>query len=599
MPQEETVTVKTRDGAQWEIPKANLSAAQSRGAVLVPTFDPYLIHPMQLGPSTLPKIGLKKETAAESLPLVGGGVGGAVGSMGGPVVGALGAGMGGMVGEAANLKLRKRMGLPTPTSKTKEVLDVAGQGALQVLYDVVPKTVYAGLARGLQASGAKFLETSVGKDLLAKVPSTLRDWFVEKVSKPVVGETIGGVTMPETYGQKYGKPGGLTQTVEHYASKTFIGGPLKEVQHLQESATKEILAKLSKASDQSPEALAKNWATAVQDTRIAAEPLYKSLEQVESPLTAKASASILEDLPRISTKVRLALQKASGVGGSEAEQYAKDLAKALGYKDFLDPALVKQLPKEMQEQLQSSSKATIGDAIAARSELRDLATHTTDRNEARIYRDAEQKMTDAIQKSLTPRQKLVLQQADTLWRRSYIMEEIKKSMETMENAYAPGSSNVVVNPFVKMVNKLARQPLGRSEGKVVEFPSKMEVLFEKPEDRKAMIDLAKFLKTKYSTMGGQAGLSESIARIGVALEAIRIPGQVLMGKEKAASMAMAGIAGIYALATQLADPGGALLVRQYFSSSGATATAIAARIAALTIKGKQGIQREDQNGSQP
>jgi len=188
---------------------------------------------------------------------------------------------------------------------------------------------------------------------------------------------------------------------------------------------------------------------------------------------------------------------------------------------------------------------------------------------------------------LTPEQRAIKQQADSLWRRSYIQERIAKNLQRMQNVQAPNAApQVATDAFVKMVNELAHQPISRAGGQVVTRPSDLEVLFDSPADRKAMVDLAHLMATKYKTLSGQGGISESIARIGVALEGLRIPGQVATGAFKAATHGGMSLTALSAVSKVLASPGGAKMMLDYFNSTGAAATAGAMRIAGEALEQK-------------
>ena len=465
---------------------------------------------------------------------------------------------GGYLGKRIEQGARNKLGFDTPEEGTRA--EAAVEGAKQGAYEL-----------GGRAVGA------VGGKLIGKLRG---------IEPEVVGKTIAGVKLPETVGQASGKR--LPQTLEHYLYASWLGKPLQAVKEGQQAASREILANLSKATEATPGKLAGNWERATQETKILGDKMYEAIDQIEAPTVGPAAKQILEDESlRLPAKARTAVAKATGVGGSDAERYAKDLAKALGFKDFHDPKLIAQLPKEVQAELRASSKVTIRDAINARSELRDLAVNSEDRNLQRLYHDAYEKMDSAINASLTPEQRAIKAEADKVWRRSYIQEEVADELRKMQSVAAPGSqAPVAVDSFVRMVNDLAHQPLYREAGKVVARPSKLDVLFDNPADRQAMKDLATFMKEKYTTMGGQQGISESIARIGVALEAARIPIAAATGRETVAAHATLTLMGLAGMAHMLANPGGAKLLATYFRSGGAEAVALAARIASEAVEQK-------------
>ena len=331
--------------------------------------------------------------------------------------------------------------------------------------------------------------------------------------------------------------------------------------------------------------MAQNWEKATQQTRIIGDSLYKSIGEQEAKTTAPVAANILKDESlRLPGKARDALAKI-------AFDPNQEVARSLGFKTTeeaqkrLGDRVWNQLLEKEAAAGHAAKPATVTDALTARSELRDLATNATDRNLGRLYKQAWEQLDKSIDASLTPEQRAVKTEADKLWRRSYIQESITKNMQRWQNVSAPGSQPMVaVDGFVKMVNQLSHNPLVREGGAVVAKPSKMDILFDNPSDAKAMSQLADFLKTKYATMGGSTGISESIARIGVALEALSIPGSVALGHPMAAAVAGGHLASMAAIAKVMADPGGARLISSYFRSTGAGATALATRIAAQAME---------------
>lgn len=527
----------------------------------------------KLPPSVLSEAG-KHPIAAKvlkAIPSIAATVGGIAGSETGPLAVGTAAGFG-AAGKALENTLEEKFGFaPRQASAGNEAANIGVEGLKQGAYE------FGGRAIG--AAGGRALTKLRG------------------IKPEVVGETIGGVKLPETMGQATGKPAGLSQTVEHYLSKTFMGGPLQGVKAAQQQGAREILANLSHASEATPGALAGNWERATQETRILGDKLYGSLAEVEAPTVGPAAKKILDDESlRLPGKAKNALTKALGEQTpaiKQADTLANQVAKQFGYKSWRDPGFVGQmdrmLPKDTVKALYSLQGGKVGDAIAARSELRDLATHATDRNLGRLYKDAWEQLDHAINASLTPGQRAVKYEADKVWRRSYIQEKIAKNLTRMQNVQAPTASpSIATDSFVKMVNELAHVPITREGGQVATKPSNLDILFDNPADRKAMVDLANFLKTKYSTMGGQAGISESIARIGVALEALSIPGALALGHPVAAATGAAHLASMYAMAHVMANPGGAALLSTYFRSSGAAATALAARIAGQAIDQPEG-----------
>ena len=478
----------------------------------------------------------------ETLPMVGGAIGGMTLGVGGAMVG-------GAAGEIGKAEIARRTGGETDTA------DIFWGALKQGAYELMPRVAFSG--------GKAIIDRAAGK------------------TAAKVGETIAGVKMPETYGQASGRPGGFTQTVEHYLSKTFLGGPLKEVKASQEAGSRMILGKLAGAPEGDTSTIAGHWANATQTTRALADPLYASLSEIPANDAAKVAQELLESDVKLSGKARAALGK---LGANPLDE----IAQGLGYKTATEAEnkMGKGMWQSYADRVSSEigfkqSTGTVKDAILARSELRDLALHSTDRQERKAAWEAWESMNNAIDKGLTPDQRAVKQEADLLYRRSYIMEDMAKQFDKMERTQAPGSPKVVsISAFNKMVNDLAKAPVGRTpEGEVVHYPSKLNILFERPEDRKAVVQLADFMNNKYATMGGKAGISESIARIGVALEALGIPLAAMSGHEYAAAAGAAHLAVFYGLSKMLANPGGAALLNAYFHSSGAAATALATRIA--------------------
>jgi hypothetical protein len=515
----------------------------------------------------------KTAKALEMIPAITATGMGIAGAETGP--GAVGmAAVGGAAGKALESTLEEKLGFKEKqTSATAEAAQLTTEAAKQGAYELG--------GRAIGAAGGKAISAIRG------------------IKPEVVGETIGGVKFPETLGQSSGQKGGFGQTIEHYLSKTFLGKPLQEVKAAQQASTRELLANLSHANEAVPGAMAQNWEKATQQTRIMGDTMYRQIGETETATVSPVAKKILGDESlRLPGKARDALTAAVGSSSPElrkAQILADQTARNYGYKGWdeivsREPQLAENfkryLPKDVVELLEKSGgKSSVADAIAARSELRDLATNATDRNLGRLYHNAWEQLDKAIDAGLTPEQRAVKAEADKLWRRSYIQEAITKKLQAWQNSAAPSAAPMVnTDAFVKMVNQLAHEPLVREGGQVVAKPSKMTMLFDNPSDRKAMIDLADFLKTKYSTMGGQAGISESIARIGVALEGLRIPGQVVTRQLKAATHGGMSLAALSAMAKVMADPGGVRMLQTYFKSSGAAATALATRIAALALE---------------
>lgn len=485
------------------------------------------------------------QRVAPYLPMAGG----AVGGFAGPV----GAVAGGMGGEAANLAIQAANNPNSPPPDVGTALNIGLEGLKQGAYELGGRAIAAG-----------------GGALLAKLRG---------IQAPTVGTTIKGTTLPETVGQSSGNP--LAQKLEGYLSGSWLGGPLRALKHAQEAGSREIMAKLSGVGMYNPAELSGNWAQAREATRALAVPMYESLKGIDAPAVNKVAQDLLGDQAlRLSSKAKQAL----GVVG---EDPAEGLAQALGYtsaKQANQKMGSAAFQSVMQKMGISAKTANVGDSLAARHELSDMAAHATDPNDARLLRDAASKLDGAIEASLTPQQQAVKDQADLLWRRSYIMDKIQKGLGKMEDIQDPNAApSVIANSFVKMVNKLARNPIGRdSAGSIINRPSELDILFDNPADRKAMTDLASFLATKGSALGGPSGIESSLANIGTAVAAMHLPVSIAEGRIGAAARSGAYLAGLFGASKILANPGGARALQLYFASPQAAQVALAGRILALS-----------------
>ena len=416
----------------------------------------------------------------------------------------------------------------------------------------------------------------------AMLPFVASDIAGGKGPAPIEDTKIAGVKIPETVGQKYGRSGGFTRTVEHYAAGTYLGGPLRSVEKAQMTAMGNAVSKLSRIDPTKldPGEVAKNWEMATQETRIAADPLYDSIREVQVPKTVTVAQSILlDDNAVLSPASRKALGNLSGEGPESVH------AKNLGYKSKAE-AISKIGQRTWDQTLaaeQGESKAapTVGNAIKARHALDNQIKATTDRGQRFALQQARDTLNKSIDDSLDGDAKVTKQQADLLYRRSYIQDKIAAVLRKGERSQSPAATPMVrPNAFVSMVNDLARRKLTHTEGTVRELPSDLDVLYDNPADRKAMLDLSVFLKEKHSNFAGAAGLSESIARIGVALETTSLPLQALIHPQAAAIQA-AGLLGTYALSEILAHPGGPEMILKYLRSTPASQAVQATRLAAM------------------
>jgi hypothetical protein len=518
-------------------------------------------------PPITSKAGLKMrgyhvaEKGLESLPtigcILGGLLGSSVGSVepgGGSVVGGLvGSGAGGGAGKIFQKQGRELIFGDKPDTPGTEVKDVGWEALKQSGYEL--------FGRALGAVGGRMFARTGEK----------------------AGEEIGGVKIPETMGQMYGKTGGLMQQVEHYTRGTFVGGPLKNIHDAQETAARAIVNKLSGSSEGL--SMAENWARAREATRIMASPLYESLVEIPAKGGGSVASSVLTDESlRLSAKAKTALTKAAGYSDlNPMIRTANATAKGLGYKSWDKWAekeglerVLQYFPKDMQEALRGS-ETKVGDLLEARSELAKQASSVADAAERSRLWDAVEQINDAIDKSLKPEQLLVKREADKLWRRSYIMDTVQEELGKMEASQDPlKQKRVAVDAFVRLVNDLAETPISREGSTIVTRASKLDVLFDSPQDRQAMKQLASFLKSKYSRLGGESGPAESFARIGLIFDVVGSVGTLLAGHPGTAAAAVSPVAGLYAVAKVLSDPGGAQRLLAAFRGTpgaiGATAT---------------------------
>jgi hypothetical protein len=569
--------IKSRDSRLSSIPDDELvrKTLERRPELIkyVRTMEPRPIHKEK-------SLG---EKGLEALPMVGATVGGIVGGAGGtvlgtPIAGAPGAVAGATIGGAAG-KAAEQLGEKFIT-KTQP-LGTSGEAAKDISWEAIKQGAYELGGRAIGAIGGRAITKALGR------------------KAPAVGETIKDITIPESAGQAYGKKGGIWQTAEHYISKTFLGRSLRNLQSAQEDASRKILAKLSGVADANPAEMAANWAKAREATRAIAQPVYESFGDVEGKSVAPVAAKILKnDSLRLSPKAVDAL-------GKIAADPMDEIAKGLGYQN-VEQAVTRLGPKVWEDTSakileksggQVAKKVTIGDALQARHELGDMAAHAKDPNDRRLLFEAWGEIDKAIDKNLSPAQIELKKEADTLWRRSYLMDKVSRGLGKIESGQDPKAApKLAINAFTKMVNGLAKSAYGRdASGKVIKRASEMDVLFDNPSDRKAMIDLASFLSSKYSTMTGAAGLSETVARVGVALGALRIPYLELTGQQKEARKEAGYLAGLYIMSSVLANPGGAKLVFDYFKAPASEAGPIALRMADMIAGGKK---EETQKGPQ-
>jgi len=457
----------------------------------------------------------------------------------------------------------------------------------------VGKAAYGGLHAALQSlspAGGSTVEHA-GEDIAARnywgaaggLTGIISQMGLMKAASgmPKKPTTIAGVEFPETMGQLHGAPGGLGQTLEHYTSGTFLGGPLKEIAAGQQEAARQVLANLARQPG-TPEMLSGNWGVAAKQTRAAANPLYQSLSTLDASNVTPVAQGILADedvAPLLNASTRRALNATMGGSNPVIEATAKNL----GYKGSAEAISVlgkdewnRWLPKDLQT---ASSGATVGDAMKARSELADIVRRTTDRGDKRLLMGSLSDLDKSINSSLSPEQLAARQRADILTRRAYIMDRAQKSLAGIESMQTPGRAPVILSSrFNRMVNDLVRS-------------RDIDVLFPDPSDRQAMSQLAQFMSEKNSTLKGQAGVAEGIARVGMALEAARIPSLAFKGAFKAAGNIAGTLAGYKMLVNLMANPGGAKDVLSFLQMSAPSSAAV--------MRSSQHIMEQAKNGEIP
>ena len=533
-------------------------------------------------PPLMSKAGLKERGYAlakkglELLPAAGGTAGGLIGAGvgsvepgGGTALGAVaGAGIGGATGKVLEQAGKQALfGDKPPGTLAEEGKTLGWEALKQSLYELSGRILGGGVSR-------------VGSRLFRGPGAS-------------AGEEIAGVKIPETVGQMYGKPGGFLQQVEHYTKGTFAGGPLKEIQAVQEDAARQIVNKLSGSSEGL--SMSENWARAREATRIMADPMYDSLRTIPSPEGVKIANELLaDDALRLSAKAKRLLGKTGGGA----------LFSDLGYRSQKEAE--QKLGSEAMRQLIAKDPRlgggaiTVGDLLEVRSELGKLARSTTDAAERSRLWEAVKQVNQVTNKGLNAQQMAVKKEADKLWHRSYIMDDISDELSKMEASQDPlKQKKVAVDAFVKMVNDLAETPLGHRGTEIVKYPSKLDMLFDRPEDRAAMKQLASFLKSRYSRLGGQSGPAESFARIGLIFDAVGSVGYAAAGHPATAAASAAPIAILYSTAKVLSDPGGAVRLLRAISGTPGLVGATTVRTGATAGELLRGLRgKENKPGDQ-
>ena len=398
-------------------------------------------------------------------------------------------------------------------------------------------------------------------------------------------EKIGGETFPMTRGQMAKGPGSISGQVEHYTQGTFLGKPLRKVIAAQEDASRKVLAKLSKVDTAVPANIAGNWSQAVQVTRGMADPMYDSLRDVSAQKAATTAQDILADdtlSHSLPSKARRAL---TVLGGGTREQQA---AESLGFKSP-EEAIRRNGQKVFDMALKEvggGSAPTVGDAIQARHALFDLAHHSSDANIRRLAGEGADSLNSAIDASLTPEQQAIKKRADLLWRRSYIMQDVSDVLQKMvEKQPSNAAPKIEPQAFLQMVNDLAKKDYYREGGKIIEKPTQLDMLFDKPADQKAMVDLANFMATKYKGLAGNSTMGESMGRIGIVSRAVEMgvaAPSIILGATGHVPAGGELLAGLYVMVQALAHPGGPELVMKYLNAAPAQAGPIVLRLISLS-----------------
>ena len=186
---------------------------------------------------------------------------------------------------------------------------------------------------------------------------------------------------------------------------------------------------------------------------------------------------------------------------------------------------------------------------------------------------------------LTPEALAVWEQANKMWRQSYIMREIYKGFRAMEISKAQptmDSPAVAAREFSKMMQKLTH---GKPLPGGTRAASKLEVLFPNEADRRAFVELEEFIR--HRAIKGAEGIGDSLARIGVALAPLSAAGAAVAGGFGAGGAVIGGVGFLEVLhltSKLLAQPSGAKLLTQYFKSPTAAAATNLVRAAMVTTE---------------
>lgn len=132
------VTVVAPDGREKSVPAVDVKWYTDRGAKV------------KAGPPT-PGVDIGS-MAANTLPFIGGGLGGVAGlAMGGPPGAIAGAFAGGATGQTARNAIAQARGLPAPSTFLGSAKDVAGAGASQAIQELAGQGIGAGMRAGAGA----------------------------------------------------------------------------------------------------------------------------------------------------------------------------------------------------------------------------------------------------------------------------------------------------------------------------------------------------------------------------------------------------------------------------------------------------------------
>lgn len=501
------------------------------------------------------------EPLAPYLPATGGAIGGAIGGIPGAALGgAAGAGLGEFseyLGEQDRAAARGVEGLaPVPPP--------GGEGespALNIAIGGATEGALEGLGRGL------FMAGKYGLKGAAKLPK------------------VAGRYIPESVSQRFGTEstfGNLAGKLERYLGSSWLGRPLRAVRAEQMRISREILADLSKVPDASPRVLAENWDAAREALRMAARPGYNEVSTVPMGNTAEIAVQLLEEFDDVlNASSKKALKALTGGTGGVDDVVARHLGFHNGAQalEQMGDVTFNSVKEELLRQgaVLPEAAVTGEQALAARHALGDLAStlRQTDPSRARDVWKAWAQLDGAIDSSLDGATRAVKQEADRLWHRSYIMNDMFDTLYKMQRAQPSGAPPVLdINAFTKFVNDLAYEP-AKGAGRAA---SRLDAMYHNPADRAALTDLAAFLKEKTASTAGASGLGESIANIGTALAAISVPTGLAIGNVPAAAAGAGYLGTLYGLSQLLSKGDEIYALNQYLREPTAAGVAALVRL---------------------